>query len=216
MINILLGASTFAAVLGFTVMFLVKRKGFSYGKEWWLFSLLFLSASAALLFFVPEAVSYLQSMSGLLLVALVIAAFVLLQYRWHRVLGDFGGYGYLTIPESTRSFLHLSERTAVSKVCEIVLQQVCALSIVLGLESLGLSLVVMGALFMAIVFILHIPAPHWFGRIYGNYFLFASTLFAPFIPYLILSYTSGFYLALSLHIFMYIVLYGVAYMKSGR
>lgn len=216
MINILLGAGTFAAVLGFTVAFLVKRKGFSYGKEWWLFSLLFLSASVALLIFVPDAVSHLQSFTGVLHTSVVVSAFVLLQYRWHRVLGDFGGYGYLTIPESTRSFLHLSEWTAVSKVCEIVLQQVCALVIVLGLQSLGVSLVSMGALFMVVVFILHIPAPHWFGKIYGNYFLFASTLFAPFIPYLILSYTSGFYLALSLHIFMYIVLYGIAYLKSGR
>ena len=214
--EIFLGAGTFAAVLGFTVSFLIKQKGFSYREEFYIFSPLFLLTVVFLIAVSPRIHPYLRMGNEALVLFLVAGSFVVVQHIYGRIFARVDIYGYDTIPEDTKQVLDLNIRTALSKICEITLQQMCALLIVVGLAMLGVSLFWMSILFTLVVFILHIPTPKWFGKIYGNYFLWASTLFAPFIPYLILTFPGGFYLSLSLHIFMYIVLYSFVYVKSSK
>ena len=211
MTSLLLGAGTFAFVLGFAVTFLIKKKRLSYSQHTWVFAPLYIFSSLVLILSIPESVEYLNQKLGIVVLIATALAFILFQFIWSRIAGGARGYGYETIPDNCKSILHLDARQALTKIFEILFQQICALLIILGLSELGFSVGWISVIFTIVVFALHIPSPKWFGKIYGNYFLWMSALLAPLIPWLILTFPMGFYMSASLHIFMYITLYSFAY-----
>jgi hypothetical protein len=93
------------------------------------------------------------------------------------------------------------------KVVEVLLQDMSAWLIVLGLFELFSNLYVVIATFTVLVSCLHLPGLSMFGKVYGSYFLAASTLLAFSVPLLFSLGTIGFLIIFSLHLFSYIGMY---------
>ena len=212
MLSLLIGVGVFAGVLGFVNTCLIKKLQLTYSKHFWLFIPLYVASMAFSFLLVPASLMYVMHWLGLGLFLLTATVFIGFNFMWGRFVDVSSCYTYQEIPNHFKSILYLDGRRGLTKVFEIFFQQVCALFIVVGLIEVGLSVVSIILLFTGTVFLLHITSPKWFGRVYGNYFLWAATLLAPLEVYFILEYSIGLYLAAILHIIMYMVMYAMAYL----
>ncbi len=95
----------------------------------------------------------------------------------------------------------------ITKVTEVILQDVAAWLTVIGLSSLFHSVSLVLVIFTGIVFFLHLPGLWIFGKIYGTYFLVSSTVLAFSVPLLLPFGSNGFVYLVSLHLTVYILMY---------
>jgi len=216
MLSLLLGTGIFVIVLGVVNALLIKRLQFTYSKHFLLFSTLYTSSIFIVFWFVPELLQYANQWLGIVLFSTAALLFIYFNFLWGKHVDITTCYKYQEIPNHFKSILCLDARRGFAKVFEILLQQVCALFIIMGLIEIGLSVITTVLLFTGVVFALHITTPKWFGTVYGNYFLWVGTILAPLEVYFILEYSIGFYIASILHMAMYIVMYSMAYLLRDR
>lgn len=88
-----------------------------------------------------------------------------------------------------------------------------ALTIVIALVNSAITTNIAIITLTIIVFIVHLPSLKLFGRVFGTFWLTASTLLAPSAYYL-LSFEQGLYYLFILHTCSYLFLYSVIYFLS--
>ena len=214
--DILIGALIFSIVLTVANHIFRKKYHFTYSEHFLFFTSLYLVASFIPLIWWPGLSTYVNFNTYTYIFIFTLLTYISFEYWWGRYVDVATVFGYETIPQHYRQIVHLTHRSAISKAAEIFMQQVCALLLFVGALKLGLSELYVYVVFTILAFILHIPAPRWFGKIYGSYFMWMATLLAPLEIYLLLEFESGFYLATSLHLFMYLVLYSSVYLLRQR
>lgn len=214
--NILLGVALFAVFLGLGNSLFIKRLKMSYRQHFWFYVPFYLVPLVLTLLLVDGLLPYYQSLVGLALLTVVSLTFLIFEFIWARKVNSEECFGYNQIPPDFKSMLDLSARGAITKVSEILLQQVSALLIFIGLSSLGVSDVLIAIGFALAVFVLHLPSPKWHGKIMGGYFMVTATLLSPLLVYLVTNFETGIYLSTSLHIVMYMVLYSALYLLRAR
>lgn len=122
-------------------------------------------------------------------------------------------YGVETIPPDHQVILKLNPLADTTKLIEIFFQDVVTLAIVVTLSQSEADINIAIFILTTIVFIVHIPAIEFFGKIFGTFWLIVSTALAP-LAYYLLSFESGLYYLFILHVSTYFCLHAVIYILS--
>lgn len=200
----LLAGSSLFIIASITATILQNRSDWTYSKNPIRFSVLFLVLLSAVAFVFKYKPSISIAISITILALLYILLVRCMVSYWkpmnslHAAASVPKPYVGLVKPEFSGQFV---------KVVELLLQDVAAWLIVTGLFSVFFELDMVVFIFTLIVFLLHIPAPKLFGKVYGTYFLILSTTLAFLVPLLYQYGEVGFTALYLTHISGYILMY---------
>ncbi len=212
MIELLFPAVLFVVVAAVINGQLLLKKKYPYDEKWYLFIPILLFSSVVLLLIYDIPVSAPTATVAISLIFL-ISVYLGLSYVWYKTLVALGVYGIETIPVENQNIVRVKPLADATKLVEILFQDVVALATVLTLTQITADNTLAILILTVIVFIVHIPGIKLFGRIFGTFWLFASTALAP-IAYYLLSFEQGLYYLFILHSSTYLLLYSSIYILS--
>jgi hypothetical protein len=111
------------------------------------------------------------------------------------------------IPFGQEAMLEASAGSCFVKVWEIVLQQLIAYVIFLGLTMLQMPLIAISLIFAAIVCIVHYPGLRIFGPVFGGFYFAASTVISFAYPFIVQNPEWGWGVMVFIHTAVYAVWY---------
>lgn len=193
-------------VLGGFVNVLQYFFGLTYQKHWWFFTFIFLVIGVPGIVVTTGLNSnvFLFNTPGIFLGVVSALAYINLEFWWDKNYKITDMYRIDTVPESYHQLLAPNAASAVTKMSEILIQDIVLLVIVTQLLQFHFSYFAIGSIFAAIVFLVHIPAPVITGKIYGVILMTTATVCAFFIPYIISNTPLGFYIIFLFHLMFYV------------
>lgn len=191
--------------LGGLANILQFRFSITYQKNWPVFTFLFLGVGVPGIALTTSLLSFpaIYSFQGICLSIVAIASFVMFGSWWGSQYRIFDMYAYQTLKESYYQLLIPNAASSISKVSEIIIQDIVMLVIVSQLLAYDVSFLIAGVIFAAVVFVIHIPAPIITGKVYGTITMFTATIIAFLVPFVVSVLPFGFYLIFVLHLLFY-------------
>ena len=191
---------------------LFLNRKYSYSEKAYLFIPLLFGSSALLLVLYDVELAAPSPLVWWLLLS-VVGVYLGFSYLWWRTLRNEHIYGINTIPAENRSIVTIDPVADLTKLFEILFQDVVVFAIVLSLTSFFANIYTPLILFTLIVSVVHLPGVALFGRIFGTYWLVCSTILAPLAFYFV-SIEFGLYYLFILHTSITLLLYVVIYILS--
>lgn len=187
-------------------VYLISRRHYSYEKNYVFFTGIYLASIIVLAFGMGENAPP-QTIENFALIVLSLGVYTGFALRLERIrpIGDF--QHVFQVPKEYGAMLYVSAQNGWVKVWEILMQQMMAYMIVVGLQMLHLPLVLISGLFALIVWLLHVPGLRLFGPVFGNFFLWASTLVSCLYPFVIQHSAWGWGCMIIIHVSAYILWY---------
>ena len=203
--EIIIAVAWFCA-LGGLVNILQYFFDITYQKHWWLFTFIFLVIGVPGIIITTSLSSniLLFNTPGIFFGLIAALSYIAFESWWGSRYKITDMYRIDTVPKSYHQLLAPNVVSAVSKMSEILIQDLVLLVIVTQLLQFDLSYLAAGCIFAVIVLLVHIPAPVLTGKIYGVILMVAASVGALFIPFVVSNLTLGFYIIFLFHLSFYV------------